>query len=302
MHKMADPLVPGGAEATRPRPSDQTEAWRAWPAQQLWLWRDLAPSPVRARMRSVLADALGDCPTVDIERVAALAEADEPGAAWRLTARLLCRQADRQAWQWAHDLAASALLLAGIEYRDERAALEFLVLVQAGGAGSSAGWRFDAGRYPPPLDRPGPLRARLHRQAGLALSLVAASCPGWGRTLDRLDRWRDGDPLAGLTASGQQVTGPGKGSGRSVRNPGRTGMQPNAEACLPASIPIRRHPRVSDGRQERHRRVPQTDPAGCPARLPPRRAIRPAMSGLQPAGLEGALDAGGPAHSRWEVP
>ena len=55
-------------------------AWRGWPPQFLWLSPDPALPAVRARMRAVLADALGTVPIAAVERIADFAEADEPGA------------------------------------------------------------------------------------------------------------------------------------------------------------------------------------------------------------------------------
>jgi hypothetical protein len=237
MYEMVEPLILRCADSARQGPSDRDAAWRAWPREQLWLWRDLSPSPVRARTRSVLADAISTLLAAEIEGIAALAEADEPGAALRLTARLLRRQADRLGWQMARDLAASALLLAVIEHRDVRAALEFVMFVHSGDAGSTAGTRFDSGRYPPPFDRPRPLRARLRRQAGLALSLIVASYPTWGRAIENLGQLRDGDPLAGLTASGQRPNASGVASAISIRRHGRARMPSHTKGSSPASVP-----------------------------------------------------------------
>jgi hypothetical protein len=221
------------------KPPDRNVAWRTWPREQLWLWPDPSPRSVRTRIRSVLAEALGALPAVEIESVSGLAEADEPGAALRLTARLLHRRTDFHGWQAAHDLAASALLLAMIEYRDEWSALEFVRLVHPSAGGAPA-LRFAAGRYPPPLDRRRFLRARLRRQAGLALSLVASSGAEWACTVDDLGRLGGGDPLAGLTARGQQPqpTAPGCGSVIVTRRPSCAVIVPDAGPSLPTSVPI----------------------------------------------------------------
>ena len=320
MYRKTRVAAPGRADGPGPKPGDQDAGWPTWPREHLWLWPDPSPSPVRARIRSVLADALGTLPVTDIERVAALAEADEPGAALRLTARLLRRQTDRDGWQAAHDLAASALLLAVIEYRDERAAAEFVRLVHQGDAGCAAGMRFDAGRYPPPLDRPRLLRERLQHRVDLAQSLVAASGAAWFRTLDPPGRWSDGDPLIGLTTGAQRPTAPGTGSmistGPAVPVPtgaetaetavaGTEVPEPSAEtvannearvviaavAALPGTVDVRRIGRRTPG--------PKTGPALLHAKLPTRPRIRAALSVVQapgPAGKDGV-----PAHHRPRV-
>jgi hypothetical protein len=128
--------------------------------------------------------------------------------------------------------------------------------------------RFDAGRYPPPLDRPRLLRARLQRRVELALSLVTASCPRWGCALDNWGRSRDGDPLSGLTVGGQKSPEPRMKSAWASGETGRARMRPDAEASLPASVSARTGlvsaaTRIAPGGRplnENRRRIGSTDP------------------------------------------
>jgi hypothetical protein len=169
----------------------------------LWLWTDPSLAGVRGRMRAALADALAALPTAKVERIAALAEASEPGAALRLSARLLREPAS--GWQQARDLAACALLLAVLEHLDERAALEFALLahLRAGGVPRHD----DRYTYPPPLDRPRLLRVRLRRQGWLALSVVASNTVGWSGIVRDLGSLSGGDPLGHLDGRGQPRRG-----------------------------------------------------------------------------------------------
>lgn len=178
-------------------PPGSAAAWRHWPPEQLWLWPDPTSPAVRGRMRAVLADALATLPPAEVERVSALADLGEPGAALRLSARLLGRRAEGN--QKARDLSASALLLATLEYGDERAALEFALLAHQF-ADPAIKAEHGEDRYPPPFGRPKALRARMRRQAALALSRVRSNL---GSAFLDGGKMGTGDPLADLDACGQ---------------------------------------------------------------------------------------------------
>jgi hypothetical protein len=151
-------------------------------------------------MRAVLADALADLPEVEAERLGALADAGEPGAALRLLARLLGQQAG--ACQMARDLSACALLLATLEYGDERAAVEFALLAHR--CADPAITKHGGDRYPRPFDRRSLLRARMQRQAGMALSRVRSTA---GSAFLSVGRMSAGDPLIDLDANDQPQPG-----------------------------------------------------------------------------------------------
>jgi hypothetical protein len=194
------PVLPMAAPGNGAPPPDAVTAWRSWPSQQLWLWDDPTSAAVRGRMRAVLADALADLPEVEAERLSGLADADEPGAVLRLLARLLGQQVG--ACQMARDLSACALLLATLEYGDERAALEFALLAHR--CADPAITRLGGDRYPRPFDQRRRLRARMQRQAGLALSRVRSTA---GSVFLSVGRMSAGDPLADLDANGQPQPG-----------------------------------------------------------------------------------------------
>lgn len=180
-----------------------SETWRTWPAEQLWLCPEPVLRAMRARMRAVLADALAHLSADEVARIATLAEDRDYAAALRLTARLL--YASITHCQRAADLAACALWLAVIEYRDERAALEFahLVLALAGSAEASP---VNGLRYPQPLHTAAKLTTRLRDQALCALTMASLS-GGWGCLFRTLRQLAQGDPLAGLDAGGQTRRG-----------------------------------------------------------------------------------------------
>ena len=67
-------------------------------------------------MRAVLADALGTVPIAAVERIADFAEADEPGAALRLIARLL-RSRSESEQPPRDDLALLIHRMSGIQWR-----------------------------------------------------------------------------------------------------------------------------------------------------------------------------------------
>jgi hypothetical protein len=167
-----NPVVPVAAPGDVAPPPDAVTAWRRWPSEQLWLWFDPTSAAVRGRMRAVLADALAGLPEVQAERLGVLADAGEPGAALRLLARLLLGQ-QAGACQMARDLSACALLLATLEYGDQRAAIEFARLARR--CADPAITRHGGDRYPRPFDQPSLLRARMQRQARLALSRVRST-------------------------------------------------------------------------------------------------------------------------------
>ena len=100
-------------------------AWQSGVPEPPWLSPDPTLPAARGRMRTALAEALAAMDPAVMARVATLADADHPGAALRLTARLLH---GAYAGRRARDLATCALLLAVIEYRDVRAAIELILL------------------------------------------------------------------------------------------------------------------------------------------------------------------------------
>lgn len=175
------------------------------PPEMTWLWaRNPADDAACGRMKDALAEAIMLMPTEDVERIADLAEAGEPGAALRLTARL-ARTHRMLGAQRQRDLAACALLVAVVEHSDERAAIEFAVLT-ALRAGQTLAQLRDEFSYPPPLDQPARLRARMWSRGRLAIRLVA-SCGGWARAVSSLGKMADGDPLAGYGSSGRPRSG-----------------------------------------------------------------------------------------------
>jgi hypothetical protein len=188
-----------------PAPSQRIPApsWRIWPGEQLWLWPGPARPGMRRRMRAALAEALAALPTAAIARIAALAEDREPAAALRLTARLL--HACESGWQQRGDLRATALWLAVVEYRDERAALEFahMALRRADLARAPYG---TTGYYPPPLDQARRRGARMRFQA-LRVLAIAGPQSSCGRLIRDLGQLAAGDPLADLDAAGQPRRG-----------------------------------------------------------------------------------------------
>lgn len=195
-----------------PRVSDHTDevppwpvimpAWREWSPEQLWLWSNPMIPAVRARMRAALATAVSTLPDQDIECIAAHAERNDPGSALRLTARLLRATGTDQR---ARDLASCALLLAVLEHQDERAAIELTVLVSLRAARISGRWR-DHYSYPPPLNQPRRLRARMMHRGGLAVVLLAGRT-GWARAVREIGLVATDDPLSDVSTSGRKISG-----------------------------------------------------------------------------------------------
>ncbi len=172
--------------------------WRAWPADQLWLWPDLVGPGPRDRMRAAVATALTDLSTSDLADLERLAAAGEPGAALRRAARCLCGRG--AGGPFAADIAAVALLLAALEHDDDRAALEFAVLASHRARCVRLSPAAAVG-YPPPLNRAGRLRRRMVRQAGWLLALaVARGRLDWEGALVGVARLQAGDPLGGDAA------------------------------------------------------------------------------------------------------
>ncbi len=192
-HPLLPPLLPPPA-AQRPH---RHRAGATWPAAQLWLLPVPLDPAVCRRMGTALDSALAALPRSDLARLERLIAAGEPGAALRLAARRLHRRAAGA--PGTTDLIASALLLAAMACGDDRAALEFAVMV------CRHAWtgrrRVGPTGYPPPLHRPGALRRRMLRQAAWALAIAfERSGAGWRDALAAIGRMQPGDPLAAACA------------------------------------------------------------------------------------------------------
>lgn len=184
------------------RPATDDVASRDWRPEQMWLWPDPSSDLVRTQLRAALGGAVAALPAPDLEHIAYFADHGKPGAALRLTARLLHVQVDDP--ELARDLTACALLLAAIEHRDERAVFEFAAFAHS--RTPLAEQAFEDYHYPPPLDQPRRLSARLRHQASLVLSR-ARTPRGWTTVVRDLARLLEGDPLANLDGQGRARRG-----------------------------------------------------------------------------------------------